>query len=514
MAVLKRSFGESLLAGMKANLIGGPMLILVELIASVVIARLLGAQLLAELIVIRALAQLTVALADLGITTSVSKLVPDMLVTHSRYHALRLVTQLTWLRLTLIPFLIGGMYFVGHTDWLEFDDGSLAPIIAVVAALMAGFSIINGTKRYVLLSALQVRDVTIVNIMGAIFGPIMNVVAAFIWGTPLAVAISIILNECIIAWMLFYWLNLAITIDEHPSTTPLEIGALWLRYRTYILMNYAKFVFNKAVIRIPFIVLLLGVWGASAPEVANAAIALSLVFRLWEIVNLPLSQMRAPILSWLHANQDKNRMLKLEHISCALITISSGMLAVGAYAFGYWMLLLLYGQEFESAAKAVGPCAVIALIGTMFSLGNNTLQQTEHYRIQVAAMGVAILLLIISAVAIFLLHLSENLVLFGILLLLTTRLVFWIVTDIAADRLLFNLSSTAVKLRGVFALLTATYVIYALGADAIKQALVTSAIGLVVFLLVFRSLGGVGKKPREILGKLLPEKYRWWVVLL
>jgi O-antigen/teichoic acid export membrane protein len=273
-------------------------------------------------------------------------------------------------------------------------------------------------------------------------------------------------------------------------------------------MAYAKFVFNKVLLRNPMLLLVLGVLGASSTEVGNAAIALSLAFQAWEIANIPLGQMRAPLLARLHAQGDRAGMKKLEALSVAVVTVTSCALAVAVMAGAEALVATVYGPAYGDAARWAGVACAVGLLGNVFSLGNTTLQQAENFRPQALGMALAVAAMAIGLIVLGATAVPVEPAMAALLLIVLGRTVFWAITDLWADQKIFAWSYTRTKVKGVAAgavLCAATLVIPPGG---LLAGLAAAGAGVLAFLALFRAAGGVGPDVRALLRSILPARLR------
>lgn len=490
---------------MAANLLGRPAQLVFELAASVLVARFLGPELLATLVAIRALANVASSVGDFGITVSISKIVPDIAARHGRAEALRAAAQLTLLRLVAVPLVGLGTFLLARAGLLDIGEIELTWAMAGAALLLGGFSVVNGSRRYVILSALRLREIVVVDVLASFVGPVVNIGAAVLTRDPLTVALSSLATEGLVFVALHLWLSYDLDESGTPRA-PITLAEVVRRYGSFAAMAYAKYVFNRVVLRNPMLLLMLGLLGASPAEVGNAAIALSLAFQAWEIANIPLGQMRAPLLARLHARNDRAGMEKLEALSVAVVTVASCALAAAAMAGAQPLVATVYGPAYADAARWTGIACASGLLANVFSLGNTTLQQVENYRVQAVAMAAAVAGLGAVLVGLVASGASVEPALASLLLIVLTRTVFWVVTDAWADRILFGWAHIALKLRGLVCAMTAVVAAGFLRPAGIPTGLLAAAEAAALFLVLFRLTGGVGRKTRALVRSVLPER--------
>lgn len=500
--------------GVLANVVGRPAQLVVELAASVLVARFLGPEVLATLVAIRALAALAGAVGDFGLTGSISKIVPDLSAHHGSRAALRAVQKLTLLRLVAVPLVGLGGFALARLGWIDIGAIELSWTMAAVGIALGTLQMVNGSRRYVILAALRLRDILVVDVLAALVGPTANIAAAILTRDPLVVALTSLVTEALVCLALHLWLGYDLDAADSRAAATVSLRALLRRYGSFMAMSYAKFVFNRVVLRNPMLLVILGLLGASTTEVGNAAIALSLAFQAWEIANIPLAQMRAPLLARLHARQDRAGLEKLEAASVSIVTVTSCLLAVAAMAGAEPLVAAVYGPAYGDAARWTAIACATGLLANVVSLGNNTLQQLENYRGQVLSMAAALAGIAIGLGVLLGPGIGIEPALAALVLIVLARTVFWLLTDLQADRLVFGWAHSATKLRGVLAALPAL----ALGAwlDTATLAGGLSGAGAVVvlFLVLFRALGGIGAPARELLRGVLPARLAPLVALI
>lgn len=500
--------------GVVANLVGAPVQLVLELVASVVVARYLGPELLAVLVTIRALANVASSVGDFGVTWSIAKILPDLAVSAGRREALRVVRRLTVVRLATVPLVGVACFLLVRAGIVDLGKTEISDAMLVAALVLGAITMVNNSRRYVVLSALRLRAILLVDILAALLGPAANVTVALLTRDPLMVALSSLVSESATFLILHFWLGYDLDQAEPAREGQLVIRDIIRRYGVFIAMMYAKFVFNRSVLRNPLLVIILALLGASPAEVGNAAVALSLAFQAWQLANVPLARMRAPMLARLHVRKDQAGIHKLESVSVGLVTLSSCILAVAAVAGAEPLVALVYGPAYADAARWAGVTCALGLIANVFSLGNNTLQQLENYRPQVIGMGMALLVIVAGVSAVRFMDLDVEPTPVTLVLIVLVRAVFWLLTDIAADRQVFGFAHSAVKWRGIGAALLPIGIGIWLSPDTLGAGLALAAAMTVVYLLLMRMCGGVGNEARVLLDRAVSPAFRRYVGLI
>lgn len=499
---------KRLTQGVMANLVGAPVQLVLEMVASVVVARFLGPELLAILITIRALANMASSVGDFGVTWSIAKMVPDLSATVGREEALRVVLRMTMIRLATVPFVGIVCFLLVRAEILDLGKTEISDAMLVAALVLGATTMVNNSRRYVILSALRLRAILLVDILSSFLGPVANIVVALLTRDPLLVALSSLVSELVTFVLLHFWLSYDLDKGETAAASRLNAADIFRRYGFFIGMMYAKFVFNRVVLRNPMLVIVLALLGASPAEVGNAAVALSLAFQAWQLANVPLARMRAPILARLHVRKDRSGLQKLEAVSVGLVTLSSCILAVAAIAGATPLVAMLYGPAYLDAARWAGIACALGLMANVFSLGNNTLQQTESYRPQIVGMGLSLLVVFLGVGVLRLLDSEVESTLAALVLLVVVRAVFWLCTDVAADRDVFKFAHTKVKWRGIVATIVPMSVAAYFSPLTLWAGMALAIAAVAMFLLIMRMMGGVGKEARALLESIVPPVYR------
>lgn len=499
---------KRLIKSFYANLAGRPVILVLELTASVLVARYLGPEMLAILVTVRAMAQIILAITDMGLTNSLTKIVPDLSSLYGKNIAIAVVKDLTRYRIYLAPVALLVLLVMHERGiWRSGISGTGGWII-IISLIISLQGVVNSMRRYTLISAIKTKELIVVDTIIAIFGPILSTVTAATTNDPVLVATSLIVIQFLAYYLMHHQISYDMDTDggENARINTIEVLK---HYRTYIAVYYLKYLFNKIYLRAPMAVIILGMLGVLPSTVSNVAIAISIVFQAWQLANMPLAQLRAPILSRLHLQDNQTGMVKLQRVSISINTLSAGLLAIVILTLGEPILLLLYGDTFSDASRWGSYSAVLGLVGSLFSLGNNTLQQIERYRPQIQGM---ILSIVISIVMVWYLvnhtRLADGFVV--LLSLVTARVLFWLYTDVMADYYVSRFVGSIVKLRMTLAVMV-IFVINGVIADYMPHYIINALVGVLLLMAVFRLLGGIGKDNRELFQKYLDRRY--WMLL-
>lgn len=489
---------------LRANLTLQPLVFLLALVGSVVVARLLGPSLLAVLATITATATTVSVFSSLGLDLSLPKILPELSVRNGRSAASSAFRQLLQLRIAFVllaSVILAGLYYTTVWNPKLLTGFWPIPLIGITALLAAAGSM----YRYAGVAAFRNRTLMRIGLAIFVLGPVLTIGAALIWRSPYAiVSASIVQNSLYLALLAkfsSYDLDESGTAREYRHEGHLSLAALFKRYRRYIAMTYSIFVFNRFVYALPVVILVAAIGGAQAEAIGNAALAVTIVQRGWSFADMPLANLRAPLIARLHAEEQIGRLRKAERLMTVLLTTWSCLLAVGLFCFGDLVFRLLYGGAYETGVAWGVLAGSVALLLNVFALGNATLHQTNRFLPEI--IGLAGALLIVGGNAIVAPHvLSSATVSFAaVLALVAGRGFFWLFTDLWTDARIYAWETTLIKLRGVAAATASIVLSYAL--RGVGGTLVAGVIGVISFWGLFRVLGGSGRAARRDLEGLV-----------
>ncbi len=214
-------------------------------------------------------------------------------------------------------------------------------------------------------------------------------------------------------------------------------------------MTYLEFIFNRFVYGLPVTLLFLSLYGTNANIIGNISIAISMVLRAWDVANIPLMNLRAPLLARLHAEGNSIKFFQSQNIMVCIIILTSSILAILTMTLGPKLFLLFYGKEYENGIMWGIIATVLALVTNFFTLGNNALHQSNKFLPELIGLFFSATFILINGL-IFPKYISPNniplLILLGFII---GRFLFWLFTDIWADYKLFKWSGSIVKIKGL-----------------------------------------------------------------
>jgi O-antigen/teichoic acid export membrane protein len=145
--------------------------------------------------------------------------------------------------------------------------------------------------------------------------------------------------------------------DLIPSYQP----AIWRKLFSYGLKVYSNSTVIMLLLR--FDVLLLGWIGGGVGSVGIYSIAVGLTERIWSLTGITNMVLVSRVASW---NQDDRRSDRLTALTFKYILWFSTVLALTLLVVGRWLIIFLFGLEFERAYFAL---AILAPGILMFGLG-------------------------------------------------------------------------------------------------------------------------------------------------
>jgi O-antigen/teichoic acid export membrane protein len=268
-------------------------------------------------------------------------------------------------------------------------------------------------------------------------------------------------------------------------------------------MTYLLFLFNRFVYGLPLTLWLLTGCGVGANTIGNAALAVSIVGRGWDVANMPLANLRAPLLSRLHAEGDSGRFFRHQRLMTAVLVITSGPLAVGVLTLGPLVFGLLYGAQYATGVSWGVIAGVVALVANFFTLGNSTLHQTNRFLPELIGLAASAIFIAGNGLVAPRLLSEADRPLAIVLGYVIGRAIFWLITDLWVDARIFKWDGAAIKLRGLLAVGVALGGALLVGNGKPTGQVVAAFAGLALFWSVFRLLGGVGRDTRGHITGLL-----------
>jgi len=495
---------QRVLKSIYTNIFIKPLLVLFGLVGSAFVARILGAELLATVGVIRALSTTLGVLSEMGLNRSLIRIIPDISISKGGNSSIRMAEKFRNVRVAMVTIL-AGLFVVFGFDKLEAYSPALSISLGYVLAILMVYVT---TQKYVLMASLKNYEIAKVDIVSAAIMPVFNVTFALAWGSPLLVVVSIIIVQGITVYLLN---RIKYDLDMLAGVTHVDdLKKVILEYWKYISTNYIVSIFNRLLVRPAFIIWILIFFSISAQDIGNTVVAMTIIYICWDIAILPTSQLRGVLLARFYAGSEEGRVVKLEKISAAAVAISSSILAITVNILGFDVLLALYGDAYSEGIQWGVNIATFALLGTAFSLGNSLLLQLDKFRYIFSAIIAGTLFMVTALVGLY--GYSEgikNIAPYVVFIVILTRIIFWLYTDVAAMRKSPHLGNMGIKIKAIFATIVVIYAGSMIDIDGYAQTFMLYVGCILAFYIIIISMGGIGDERRKILSDIVSSKYHW-----
>lgn len=496
-----------ILAAVRSNVMLSPLTMIVGIAGSVGLARTLGPELLAVVNAIGAMASLLVVFLDFGLTRSLPKILPELSVRFGRQVAVSAMMSL--LRLRLVMVLLGlGILIAIQAKGVILGPARLAashwtfPLVGLAALL----SSISGFWHASAAAAFHHHVLNRISLAASIVAPLVSVIVALVYRNPYVVAFA---TQCVLALQIFLIANWARYDLDDVGQTKGVASVSWRSllhvYGKYSGATYIAFLFNRFAFSSSLVIWVMSSAGASAASVANASLAMGIVASVFDLANLPVNQIQGPLLARLFAEGNEARFARVQRLLVAVLSLTSGGLAILIAGLGPTVLKVLYGLNYASAVKWAVFGSLLAMLGNPFSLGNTTLMQRDCFRPVLVGLGIS-LLSIVAGTWLSLQWMSAELGFGLVLTALGSRVVFWLVTDLWCDGTVFKWEGSVVKLRAVLATVLAVGSMLVGQWNRPEYLVWGIPIAGLIWLVAWRATGGLGSVLRaQLTGMLVPQ---------
>ncbi|MFH1481532.1 MAG: hypothetical protein ABIG67_09700 [Pseudomonadota bacterium] len=502
-----------LVSSVSANTVRRPLLLLLSLIGSAIVARILGPSSLAVIAAISATAFTINSLFDLGITESIPRIVPDLGVRFGRAQALRVTRRLLSAKLLLVLFGFMGLYLLDNTGlWHGRKNILYSPLFFPLIGTNLLLMILIQFKIQERVAAFRLLNLAKIEITVSILTPMITVAAAFISGNPYFVAAAMLIP--MLAHLLVLMASGGYDLDtEKGYSLIFPIRHIIQRYWRYALVSHMIFFFNQFVFGLPLTLFILAELGADSAVLGNTTIAVAIILGGFDMANAPLENLTVPILARLYSEKDLVRFQQTQRLMVSMRILSSGLIAITIFTIAPFLLIFLYGKGYHSAVEWGVPACVLMLVFNFFSVGNATIRQTDRF----TPVMIGYLLSIIAIAVCLVIGLSalpEPLWPPAVLVTcILGRAVFWLTTDLWTDAVLFQWQGTIVKARGLLAIVIALSAAFLLArtweGHQILTGILACCSSTALFLLLFRLMGGIGEEGRQFLLSIIGPRYGW-----
>ncbi len=511
--VNKRIISSSL-----ANFIRQPLIRVLTVIGTIVLARVLGPASLAVISTIRANTSSIMSFMDLGISRSIPKILPDISVEYGRDSALLVLKKLLYVKLILSVLGLAGLYLLDYYEILDITKnitGSVWFFPIVGAHLILNVLVIFKQREWT--AALKMAEMAKIQIGVAFISPFVVIIATLIWQDPYVVACSQLIM--VVLEYVFLKSKTGYDLDSNKEALKsISLFQIFKRFSKYLSFAYLIFIFNSFVFGLPLTVYILSALDVGAVSIGLISVTIAIVKIGEEVANIPLSNLRVTIMARMVAENDQKRFLKIQRIMTSVIVLFSGILAISMFSIAPTILDLLYGEQYVKAIQWGAPISSLALIFNCFSLGNSTIRQAGKFFPVIIGLVLSLLFISISDYIIavnFKAELWPPLIVFNFVI---GRGIFLVITDLVTDYMIFKWKGTDIKFRGIISILIALFISYNLSGIPTDTNFVFDVMNFLVtlisFLLIFKFLGGVGKEISKSLESAVPLKFKWIVSFL
>jgi len=413
------------------------------------------------------------------------------------------------------------MVSLGFIGLLFLDAGGLWKVRQSLPAsswffpIVAGSLILNTVliiKRREWIASLRMAALAKLEITVAFLTPFTLVFAAIIWEAPYKVAIA---QLVILFAELFILLILPGYDLDAKKNAPGQISLrqIFHRFWRYSSVTYLIFIFNSFVFGMPLTIFLLAELGVTIKALGLITVTMAIVHFGTEIANIPLANLRVPIMARMVAEDDHDRFLKMQRIMTSILVITSSFLAITMLTLAPPILRLMYGDQYSEAITWGVPIAVIGLSLNFFSMGNSTIRQVQKYVPVIVGLSLSLLFIILCnviGVKVLPEALWPPLVVF---VYVVGRGIFLLVTDLWTDSVVFQWRGTFVKVRGLVALGCSIFIAHGIlhfnHSTSFSYNVLSFILAVVIFLASMKLMGGVGEDVRKTFLNIMPLHLKW-----
>jgi O-antigen/teichoic acid export membrane protein len=500
-AVLK----PRLRAAVTSNVILQPLTLILGVAGSVVVARVLGPELLAAIHAIGAIAVLPSVFLDFGLGRSLPKILPEVSVRYGRKTAVSVARNILKLKLGLVFLGLGlllclqargivvGPFKIATSSWA-------IPLVALSLLLTT----VSGVWESSAIAAFHHSFLNRISLATAALLAVMTVIIAAVFRDPYLVVLA---TQCVLVLRLLSVARWGRYDLDKTEKSDAALAVSWRslldRYGLYSGTTYCLFLFNRFVFSAGLVVWLMSSVNAEAAAVANAALALTVVGRVFDLANLPVNQIQGPLLARLYAEGDERRFAQTQHLLVGVLCITSGALAIVVVGLGPTVLSLLYGSAYVSGVSWAVCGSSVAMLSNPFSLGSTTLLQRDRFSALFVGLGISTAVVLLGIWSSLRWLEASELGLGFVLTVLGSRAAFLLVTDLWCDRTVFGWRGTSIKMRAFAATALTTLGMLVGGWNDSASVVWGFPLAALVWLFAWRLTGGLGSSLRLELETIL-----------
>ncbi len=337
---------------------------LVALAVSVVVVRLLRTDGFAALTVVTSLLTTLGLYSDLGIERSISRFIPHVEAAGGRRAVAKLLMVLLLVKGGILVCLALGLMVWSPWILREFRLEGMGWQVTAYIAIMLFLGALSDFSIQTLYAHFRQKATNALDVLASLVNPLLT--AAFIllgmgiWGALLAVLATTLAST----GLSVYWGYRAISSSaEGSGQLPPGIWADFARYAglSYLITITAYFS------DLPFLALLMTHIG-SASDVAILALAFKLVRQVLRLLVVPLTGIQAPIFARVRAERAVSALSSAYGSLTRLLTLLMVPSALGLISVGNHLLSLLYLQKGSDAVLRADNLQVAYLVVVVLTL--------------------------------------------------------------------------------------------------------------------------------------------------
>lgn len=318
---------------------------------------------------------------DLGLERTLPKFLPEIEMRFGR-RGVRLFLQwvlgfklITYV-LVLTALRIWTPFFVDYFDLPE--GGSL--LIAILGALVVLGSLSNIMVQ-ILITFFKQKVTNLLDILTALLQPVLTAVLVLLGYGVFGAVLSLLVTTVLILGLQFWQARQAgrELASSRRRVEPRDLGVLWPRFWPYSLLIYLINI-SSTIYEPDFALIVLAGLGDTTGK-AVLALGVKYVREFIRFLVAPITGVQVPLFTRLFGRGDETALQKSYGSFMRLLLLALLPAGVGLVLFSRGLIQLLYLEEFSGAA----PVAVV-LVGGMFldsmlgSVPHNVLMSYERYR--------------------------------------------------------------------------------------------------------------------------------------
>ena len=514
----KNTVNKRIVSSTLANIIRQPIIRVLTVIGSIVVARVLGPDGLAVLAAIRANTNTILSFMDFGISRSIPKILPDMSIEYGRKQALEFIKQLLKIKLFFVLLGFIGLIILENTGILNLRQSFVYshwfyPIVGI--NLFLNTIIIFKQREWI--ASLRMSALAKLQIAIAFLSPILIVITTVLWHDPYKVAVC----QLLLLFLEFIILIVlpGYDLDEEKKTfETIKLYIFFQRFWKYLSTAYLIFIFNSFVFGLPLTFYILSAHNVGSFTIGLISVTIAIIKLGEEIANVPLTNLRVPIMARMVAEGDNDRFLKMQRIMTSIIVLTSGIIAIAMFTMASPILSKMYGEQYSEAIRWGVPFSVTALFFNIFSMGNSTIRQVQKFSPVIIGLCFSIIFIVCCNISIVSYLDEKSWPPFIVLTYVIGKGLFLVITDLWTDFTVFKWRGSIIKIRGIMslgiAIILANLMIGIVNTQSLFININIFIVTLLIFILIFKIFGGLGKEVLSSINNVVSDKTKWFLKYL